>query len=308
MRILRLLLFVGFVVPMAALFRVPGEMAQEFVLGRLTDWVAERLGMNTATVDSALRIIVPILPFVAALALLMLYHSVGEFLLPPKQTMVREARTPYSILRAAKDALGLACLAVFVVWVLYAEYSYVRPAGDRLRFHDIAQLSSYDLRERAFHVAAEMETLQAQYTARRDEIFAPYNKQHDQWTRDSQAYDKAKSDYDTWHAANRFNSLIYSPSLGQSSLFGQTSSTAPNPEPPVPISPGPEPQSPLVTVDRDWQQKAEAVQEEAAAVWEEISHRLGFYPRLFQVPSTYRPDNELGRQVTRLRDMANSLH
>ena len=66
MRFLRFLLVVLFLAPLTALFKLPGKMVDDFVIGKLTDATAGYLGMNTTTVAGALRYILPTLPFLAA--------------------------------------------------------------------------------------------------------------------------------------------------------------------------------------------------------------------------------------------------
>jgi hypothetical protein len=201
-------------------------------------------------------------------------------------------------------------VVVFVGTVVVTGWQIHPPASASLKYNELTKLSNYELRERGFRISSRINDLRLQYQARQKEIFSVYDRLIEKWNKDSAGYDAALFEYKNWHATYD-NPFGFTPSFGlRSSLLGleQQRQQALPAEPPNPSSPGPEPEAPVVSVDKDWQQKMEAVQEEAAAVWEEICHRPGYYPRLFDVPTTYKPSDELAKQVTGLRDLANTLH
>jgi hypothetical protein len=212
-------------------------------------------------------------------------------------------------------ATSIVVLLGFVGTVAVATWNERPAASASLRFNELTTLSKYELRERAFQVAAKIGRLQSDYQKRSDEIFKVYDQQKAIWEASNKEYNKAITDYNDWHNTYRYSPFSVngntSTYLGTgNATLGTIGTQSPKtPEPSYPSSaPGPEPMPPVVTVDSDWQQRAQAVQEEAAAVWEEMCHRLGYYPPLFQPPGTYQPSSDLPRQALRLENQANNLH
>jgi hypothetical protein len=298
----RLVLNVAILLLMTALLSLPGEMAKEFAVSRLTDAAAEYLGMSTLSAASMAGVLWTLLPFLAAMALLTLYHSLNRLAFPPPQAPVMESPSNRSILGRVRDGVSLIFLVAFVGAVLFAGYHVQPPSADKLPYRQLTQLNNSELRERAFLVAAKIEIIEVEYVTRQDEIHASFSKALEGWNKESTEYEKRLAEYNAWQQAHPFGGL---PSL---SLLGQ-SPPPQTTQPPYPGSPpGPKPEPPVVTVDGEWLRKAAKVQEEAAAVWEEISHRLGHYPMLYQIPTTYMPEENLGKTEGRLRELANSLH
>jgi hypothetical protein len=66
----------------------------------------------------------------------------------------------------------------------------------------------------------------------------------------------------------------------------------------------------VVSVDPAWAAEAEKVQQEAAAVWEEMHHRFGGYARFFDIPRNYNnPENrDFSVSAKALEENANRLH
>ena len=289
MQLGRLVLYVLVLVPMTALLSLPGEMAKEFVVSKLTDAAADYLGMSTLSAASMVSALWTLLPFLAAIALLSLYHSLNRLVFPPPQAPVVESPSNRSILRRFREAVLLIILAAFVAAVLVAGYHAHSTSADKLSYHLLTQLNNYELRERAFQVAAKIDEIRVEYVTRQEEVYASFNKALEGWTKDSAEYDKRLAEYNTWLQSHPFGGM------SSLSLMGQSPPPQTTQPPPPGSPPGPRPEPPVITVDREWQRQAEEVQEEAAAVWEEIAHRLGHYPALFQIPTTYMPEEKLGR-------------
>src|SRR5262249_28007551 len=142
------------------------------------------------------------------------------------------------------------------------------------------------------------------------EIMGQYKKDKDEFDRQSADYEKAKAEYDKQKMSCLGGlSITGTPPLivpGQSSSASSPSSplqfpviTSPSslpsltpcPSSTVPSPPGRAPSYPVVSVDQVWAAEAEKVQEEAAAVWEELHYRFGGYARFFDVPRSYNPEN-----------------
>ena len=177
-------------------------------------------------------------------------------------------------------------LIIFVASVGAAGYiDKFRPAiPGPTRYLELRQLPNTTLRERAFAVAVKLRDLSKEYAARQVEINGQYLKDKTEYDKQIEAYKSAQLEYDK----NKTSCATYpySTTLGSLSSPSCITVTGVSVTPPVPPT---EPSFPVVTVEPEWAAKAEKVEEEAAAVYEEIFHRLGTYLTIFEVPQNYNP-------------------
>jgi hypothetical protein len=213
-------------------------------------------------------------------------------------------------------------LSIYVLAVAYAGFvDQFRPAiPGPTKYVELRNLRNPELRERAFTVAGKLDDLSKKYVARQSEINGQYRKDKEEFDKKNDEYEKAKAEYDR-AKASCFSigglsitsippiiapSLSASPSLGQLPSISSSSTTCPTtgPQPP-PRAPSP----PVVSVEPGWAAEAETVQEEAAAVWQEVHHRFGTYARFFDIPRNYSPSNrDLSESAKLLKENANRLH
>lgn len=306
---------------------LPETLVREFIVGRMADRMAEALGMNTLATEDVLRWLVPLIPFLAALALLQVYVSLYEFISPPRQDFIKEAPSITSRLKVARN-IGYGVFAVGVVAVfIWAQYSYREPASEKLRFFRFTQMSNPELRNEAFMVADTLDNINRAYLEKVRILQEDYRRKLDKWYVTNNEYESAKAADDAWNSNYEYsyafvgstripvrrNTFPYNNySFSGNSLLGvPQTTTAPEPIPPepkVPASPGPKPTFQPSDTDQEWRRQLTEAEEEAAAVWQEINNRHGGYPAMFDIPLIYAPGDGLAPQSSRLRNLGNSLH
>jgi hypothetical protein len=280
-------------------------MVQDFIVRYLTDALIKFIGINVPEVEIVISWAWIAMPFLAAIATLYLYHVVQKIFFAPVP-FIRETQNIsrwQSFFLVAKTVSAIIVLTSIVGAVLYAEYRDYRVPGPT-RFREIAHLSNYELRERAFTVSNKLRDLSEQYNQKLKGISAEYDIARAQYDKERTKYDNAREEYERAKAACPLGYTYGPPTLPDLGNILGKACTLPNaPTPPSP------PAFPVFGVDPHWAAEAELTQEEAAAVWEEIHHRLGGYTEFFDLPKTYKPASlNFSGPAKRLEDIANRLH
>ena len=319
----------------SGLLSVPGEVAKEMFLQSVAEYVERVTGFRVPLMETIISDVWRAMPFLAVVAIAYLYHLIYSQMNPRGSTApVWESVAPQrmSIKEWVAASFSVACLIVFVATVGVAEWRYLPSTAESLKYADLAHLSNSDLRGRAFAVGSRLLVLNEAYQAKQKEInerfedaSAESKKSYDQFTKDMEEYKKKVDEY---------NAALPAPSPFQSTLTGQNlfglqgngtsqftglgipnyqtrNATLPGfPSPPSPPAAGPT--RPTVKVDEVWARQLSDTQEEYAAIWEEIFHRLGTYAPQFSAPDTYNyyrtRDVDLSQQAAKLETLANSLH
>jgi hypothetical protein len=277
----------------------------------VAEWIKEKTGLSIPDAEFIMSYISFILPLLAAVATLYLYHRVYL------SSLINAQRKKYELIRAAEEEripidwkgyVAIAFLLFFIPAVLYA--GYISRFADNIpapiRYREIAHLSNLDLRNRAFSVSQKIRDLFERYDTRRHEVNVQYDKAMAKFTDENSRYEKAKAEYNAACPSGQFT-LSTRPLI-----LGTPADSWPNtldcmakavPQPP------PKPSYPEVSVDQEWSRRAKEVQEEAAAVWGELYHRLGTYPKFFDLPTNYNPDaTDIRPYGNKLENIANQLH
>jgi hypothetical protein len=304
MRALRRLAWLIFILPLAALFDLSGAVGKDIAIHSLSEFIARRFNIQVPEVETVIEKIWFVVPIVAAIATLYLYHIVQSLLTPaPQPVRIKENR---SGIRAAIDLIsGIAAFIIvggFIISVIY--FGWHSEYISTLPYKELRYISDDDLRHRAFSVSGKLRALSIQYKERQDEINAQYEKDLVPYKKEKAQYDQEKTEYD--------NARTACP-LGYSYDWTRPLTTLPLGTPcKIPNPPGNEPRPPsppVFRVDQQWASQATKMQEEAAAVWEELHHRLGGYIEFFEVPGNYNSDSShLQESMKRLEVLANKLY
>jgi hypothetical protein len=287
------------------LLALPGQVAEHMFIGWIADGIREYTGWELPRLETVLTYISFLMPLLAAAAAMYLYHKAYLATVISRYQPVREGGRRVDL----RSWLAGLFLAVFVIGVGYAGYvDQFRPAiPGPTKYLELRHLPNPELRERAFTVAGKLRDLSTKYAARQSEINGQYKKDKDEFDRQNAKYEEAKADYD--HARTScfsIGGLTGTPPLLVPNLYASPATTCPTSGPP---SPPKAPSYPVVSVDPVWSAEAEKVQEEAAAVWEEIHHRFGGYSRFFDMPRNYNPGSrDLSESAKALEENANKLH
>jgi len=295
---LRLLTVVALVV-LSFLFSLPGAVAEHIFIAWIADGLREYTGLELPRLETVLTYVSFLMPLLAAGAALYLYHKAYLPTVIRRYQPVREGRRRVDW----RSYFAALFLFAFVAVVGYAGYvDQFRPAiPGPSKYLELRHVANPELRERAFTVAGKLRDISKKYVARQTEINGQYKKDKDEFDRQNAEYEKAKAEYDR----------------AKLSCFGGLSITGPSPLiPPTPCpasgppsSPPKAPSYPVVSVDPAWATDAEKVQEESAAVWEEMHHRFGGYARFFDIPRNYNSENrDFSVPAKVLEENANRLH
>jgi hypothetical protein len=318
MRALRRLAWLIFIAPLAALFSLSGAVGKDIAIHSLSEFIARRFNIQVPEVETVIEKIWFVVPIVAAIATLYLYHIAQSLLTPaPQPVRIQENR---SKIRTTIDLIsGIAAFIIvggFIISVIY--FGWHSEYVSALPYKELRYLSDDDLRHRAFSVSEKLRALSSQYAERQSEINAqyekdlvPYKKEKAQYDQDKAEYDKARTScpsgytYDAPHySSTLLGTQSSTPSLAFPSILGKPCK--------IPNPPGNEPRPPsrpVFKVDQQWVSQATTAQEESAAVWEELHHRLGRYVEFFEVPRNYNSNSSHPQESAKqLEDLANKLH
>jgi hypothetical protein len=263
MRLLKLLTTIIAVGVVYVLFVLPGQVAEHIFIGWIADGIRNATGWELPRLETALRYISFLVPLLAACAAMYLYHRVY---LPTVIRQYQPVREGTQRVEWRSGFVGL-CLAVFIGGVIYAGYvDQFRPViPGPTKYLELRHLPNQELRERAFTVAQKLRELSKEYAARQSEINSQYTKEKDEFDKRMEQYKTANAEYEK----NKASCTTFPFSIVSGSSSSPSCVTLIPPVPPT------EPSFPVVTVEPEWAANAEKVEEETAAVWEEIPHRFG---------------------------------
>jgi len=285
----------------------------------IADAIRERTGLEMPNLENILSYGSFILPILAAICVLYLYHVL--YVSPKikrirnKYELIRESEEDNSIdLRAFSASIFL---TVFIGVILYSGYKdkFSPAIPGPQKYTELRRLSALELRERALKVSRKLDDLDQQYLARRKVIQTQFDGAKETFNRDTKEFEQKKFEYDT--ALKTCSTFPFGirplPLVGQSGLGVPLSGESPMAEqscsvPSMPIPPT-APRFPVISVDSQWREETESIREEAAAVWEELRHRTGNYIQFFYVPSNYNDESSgIAERAKLIEDEANKLH
>lgn len=317
MRLIRLVLaaIVGIVLALLSLllWHFPLEIAKDIIIHPIAEEISAKLGLKVPTLETIISYISFVLPVLAAVCTLYLYHVIYDATQGQQVALIRE-KTHLSLWSKTKTVISVVFLTVFVVAVLIGGYRENKEITVLLKYDDLHKLPNLELRERALTVGNKLNELAEQFGVRKDELESEYKKAMDKYSEDEAEFERKKTDYENaartcppygiqMPSGNLSSGLsgLVSPGL---SILGQQPCTIP----PVPTPPS-RPEFPTVKVDLQWQAQMQSAQEEAAAIWEELRHRSGGYTQFFDIPSTYNERRSaISGPARSLMDAANKLH
>lgn len=323
----------------SVLLSLPAKMAEDMVVSSVTEYATRSLGVRVPVMETIISSMWLAMPWLAVGAMLYLYHffysrtSKSATAGPVWESA--PVKRP-SIGEVLATILSIFCLVSFVVAVGVAEWRNRPLTSLSLRYSYLGNLSNSELRDRAFAVTKKITILSGQYKVRQAEINNQFDKIANVWKKQSSDYEVKLSEYNAaFEAYDKYQTSHFEPHIYSTYSFGispfgnasapclslegctttaqpiQAPEVAPTrPTPPTP--PSPQPVRPVIHVENSWATSLVEVQEEAAAVWEEICHRQNMYPTLFQIPPTYNYDGpkyqDLDEVATQIESLANSLH
>jgi hypothetical protein len=323
MRAFRVVTTIFALVVLYLLLVLPGQVAEHIFISWIADGLREYTGLELPRLETILTYISFLMPLLAAGAAMYLYHKAYLPTVISRYQPVREGRRRVDW-RSYFAALFLFALVAAVGYAGYIDQ--FRPAiPGATKYLELRHLPNPELRERAFAVAEKLRDLSKKYVARQSEINGQYKKDKEDFERQNAEYEKAKAEYDRAKLScfGGFSITGTPPLISPSQSASPSSSSSPSVLPsitslpsltPCPASgpPSPPPRAPLypvVSVDPAWAAEAEKVQQEAAAVWEEMHHRFGGYARFFDIPRNYNPENrDFSVSAKALEENANRLH
>lgn len=320
MRLIRILVaaLIGVVLTLLGflLFQFPLEIAKDIIIHPIAEEISAAIGLKVPTIETIISSVSIVVPFLAAICTMYLYHLIYDATQSRRFALIRES-APTTLGTKIKTWVSVFFLAAFVVAVLVGGYRARREVALPLKYVELRKLPNLELRERALAIGNRLNELSDQYGARQDELENEYRKAMNKYSEDHAEFERKKTDYENAaRTCQPYSSGIQMPSstlslgssglvgIPNSNLLGQPTCTIP----PVPTPPA-RPEFPAVKVDAQWQAQMQSVQEEAAAIWEELRHRAGGYTQFLTVPSTYSERRSTMSGPARLlMDTANKLH
>jgi hypothetical protein len=313
--------FIGLFVAaiLALLFALPLDVFKDLYVGPIADEARHVTGLSMPKLETILSYASFSLPLLAAISTLYLYHI---FYVNP---LLRKIKAEYQPIRESEqrnpiDLKAIAAvlfLVCFVPAVLYAGYvdRFRAPILSPAKYTEFHHLPNLELRERALNISNKLNELDRKYLSRQGELKNQYDKDSAEFSRATIEFDKKKEEYDRAVQACPLGGIPFhfpssSITPGSSSITAGSTAVVPLPcTPPAMPSPPSAPKFPVVSVDAQWKVEIDKVQEEAAAIWEELRHREGGYTLFFTVPSNYNlGTSRISVASKSLEDAANRLH
>jgi hypothetical protein len=278
-------------------WQFPLEIAKEIIIQPIAEEISRRTGFKMPTIENIISSASIVVPILAAICTLYLYHAVYEAT-DRRNILIREHVQDAgfrTILSRIKTAVATLFLVAFIGAVLVAGYkeNFGPPIPGPALYTDLHRLPALELRSRALAVGDRLYKLNQQYNDARAILAKQYATAVDKYNQEMTDFHQKQAAYEQAVRSCAIPSL----SLTGPPLFGQQQTCN---TPPIPDKPQ-EPQFPQVIVDSQWTIRALAAEVEAAAIWEELMHRQGGYTQFFSVPDNYNDEN------SHIRDYAKEL-
>jgi hypothetical protein len=221
--------------PLLALYWLPGRMAEDFVIHSLTNAAIKIFGLQVPEAERIISWAWAVMPFLAAVATLYLYHMAQMLFFSPTPLIREKSNVTrwQSFVLATKPVVAISTLIFFVGAVLYTGYHDDHSAGP-VRFREIAHLSNYELRERAFTVSHELRVLSQQYNERLKTIPAAYDSEKPKYDEQGTQYETDEAEYRKAKAACPFG---YTYDFPTTALLNEPQASSPTANLPLYSSP-----------------------------------------------------------------------